>query len=462
MTGSVFDLTDISFFELDRLFAQSVRTVKRRQHKRKRRVKQGAASSSSERSRSPPRRGSLRMGGRVLPQTGGFTDKVGIVDRTIVVTGIPYGADEKVLFKHYSKCGFIEDLQMIYNRKSEPTGVAIIEYSQEEPVARAVALPAPFNEILGTPVTTKRADVQVPKKDPGPKRTLTRQQFTQQVLSGLTKAAEPQPDKRKLHIKNLKTVVREDDMRGIFKPFGDFEDFLMGTGECWITFKNHNDAQDAMASMQGFQLVGQELQITMLSVNAKAGADALSEPPKAKPLDIKNDSDFGATGTGSSNVHDRIDIMKKLMQSHSGSKVPTVVGLAVPSGSSTEPPATIAMTDANSMPPVPKPAKSTSCTLLLQNMFTPSSVDLQKDPSIYDAIREDTLEECSKFGKVVHVTVDPRGNAGLVYILYETPQQRLAGELAFNGRWFEGKKITASGIDDDIWQELAAQSESPS
>ena len=30
------------------------------------------------------------------------------------------------------------------------------------------------------------------------------------------------------------------------------------------------------------------------------------------------DSDFGATGTGSSNVHDRIDIMKKLMQSHSG------------------------------------------------------------------------------------------------------------------------------------------------
>ena len=35
-------------------------------------------------------------------QTGGFTDKVGLVDRTIVVTGIPYGADEKVLFKHYS------------------------------------------------------------------------------------------------------------------------------------------------------------------------------------------------------------------------------------------------------------------------------------------------------------------------------------------------------------------------
>eukprot|EP00439_Symbiodinium_sp_Y106_P029984 s677_g3.t1 len=79
----------------------------------------------------------------------------------------------------------------------------------------------------------------------------------------------------------------------------------------------------------------------------------------------------------------------------------------------------------------------------------------RKDPKFYDAIREDTHNECAKFGKVVHVTVDPRGSAGLIYILYESPQQRLAGELALNDRW-----ITASGIDDEIWQELATQGES--
>ncbi|CAJ1431495.1 unnamed protein product [Effrenium voratum] len=260
MTGSLFDLTDISFFELDRLFARSAKTVKRRQQKRKRREKRNADTSSSERSRSPPRRGSLRMGGRVLPQTGGFTDKVGMVERTIVVTAIPFGADEKILFKHFSKCGLIEDLQMIYNKKSEPTGVAIIEFSQEEPVSRACALPPPFNEILGQVVQAKRADAQIPKKDPGPKRTLTRQQFTQQVLSGLTKAPSDNQNMRKLHVKNLRPVVRDEDLRSIFKPFGEFEDFQMGSGECWITFKNHNDAQDAMSSMQAFQLVGQERQ----------------------------------------------------------------------------------------------------------------------------------------------------------------------------------------------------------
>merc|ERR1719343_2003030 len=103
---------------------------------------------------------------------------------------------------------------------------------------------------------------------------------------------------RKLHIKNLRSVVTEEDMQGIFRPFGDFEKFEMGSQECWITFQNHNDAQDAMASMQGFQLVGQELQISMLAV-VMAAAEKPPPPPRAPPpeqMDLKNDTDFGAVG----------------------------------------------------------------------------------------------------------------------------------------------------------------------
>ena len=46
-----------------------------------------------------------------------------------------------------------------------------------------------------------------------------------------------------------------------------------------------------MSSMQGFQLVGQELSISMLSVNLP------KDDPK-KPMDLQKDTDFGATGTG--------------------------------------------------------------------------------------------------------------------------------------------------------------------
>merc|ERR1712064_22525 len=121
---------------------------------------------------------------------------------------------------------------------------------------------------------------------------------------------------------------------------------------------------------------------------------------------------------------------------------------------------TVVTGTANPPPPPPKPGGPGSRTLLLQNMFSPSTVNLQKDPKFYEEIREDTHDECAKFGRVLHVTVDPRGSAGLIYILYETPRQREAAELALSGRWFEGKKNIAVGIDDSIWTALAAQAQS--
>merc|ERR1711957_804659 len=180
-------------------------------------------------------------------------------------------------------------------------------------------------------------------------------------------------------------------------------------------------------------------------------------PPPPPGMDLKTDSDFGATGgiAGANPLSSRIELMKKLLTSHSDKGVPTVVGLGV--GESAQKPApTSAASVTNQMPPTPKPGSPTSQTMLLQNMFAPSTVNLAKEPRFYDEMREDTHDECAKFGKVLHVTVDPRGASGLIYVLYETPQQRMAAELALNGRWFEGKKIIALGIDDSIWQVLAA------
>jgi len=324
-----------------------------------------------------------------------------------------------------------------------------------EGVARACALTPPHSDILGTSVQVKRADAQL--KVAAPKRALSRAQVTQQVLSGLRAGATASdisgPHVRKLHIKNLRPVVTEEDMRGIFKAFGEFEAFQMGNQECWITFQTHNDAQDAMGSMQGFQLVGQELQITQQAVDKVP----VRAPPPPENIDIKGDSDFGATGSGANSMQNRIELMKKLLTSHQQQGVPTVVtGTANPP----PPPPGAPPPVSAIVPPTPKPGGPGSRTLLLQNMFSPSTVNLQKDPKFYEEIREDTHDECAKFGRVLHVTVDPRGSAGLIYILYETPRQREAAELALSGRWFEGKKIIAVGIDDSIWTALAAQAQS--
>lgn len=464
MGGDPLDFADVSFFELDRLFTQSARTLRRKQLRKRRRERENKGDEkSSSGSRSPPRR--QMRGARMGPGFGGFTGSVDKVEKTVVVTGVPATADEKAIFGHFSRCGMVGDVRIVRNRQDAPTGTVIVEFLEDDGVTRACAMPPVANDMLGPAIQVKRADAQLAKPNSAPKRMMTRQQFTQQVLSGLKTGATAGevsgPNMRKLHIKNLRPVVTEEDMRGIFKPFGDFEAFQMGNQECWITFQSHNDAQDAMTSMQGFQLVGQELQIAMQAVAPPP--PAVTAPPPPETMDIKMDSDFGATGAAGSGVHNRIDLMKKLLSSHSQQGVPTVVGLAAPSNAAPQPPppSTPAPAAAASVPPTPKPGTAISRTMLLQNMFSPSTVNLRKDPRFYDEIREDTHEECAKFGKVLHVTVDPRGATGLIYVLYETPQQRMAAELALNGRWFEGKKIVALGIDDSIWQALAAQAQAP-
>jgi len=304
----------------------------------------------------------------------------------------------------------------------------------------------------------KDAKPALPKK-----LVMTRSQFTQQMLSGLKEKGmdgpKDGPSFRKLWIKNLRPVVTQEDMQGIFKPFGEFEDFKMGNMECWITFQNHNDAGDAMGSMQGFQLVGQELQIVMQSIDAAPPPPIIPPPPpvamESLESQINRDTDFGGSNAGGA---ERIELMKKLAGGVPGVAGSVVVPPPPPAKSGAPPPPPPpAGGAAQALPPTPKPGGPMARTLLLQNMFTPSEVSVQKDPKFYEEIREDTNEECSKFGKVLHVTVDPRGASGLIYVLYEAAGQRQAAEHALNGRWFEGKKIMAAGIDDTIWQALAAQ-----
>jgi len=413
---------------------------------------------SPTRSRSPAKRAKYS---KVIP-FGGFTGEVDKIEKVVVVSGVPPNADEKALHILFSRCGTVSDIKILENRRENRTGIAVVEFQEDEAVTRACMIGPPLNDLFGFPVQVKRADAQIQKDKPAPKKMMTRSQFTQQVLSGLkhSQNATEGPHMRKLHIKNLRPVVTEEDMQGIFKPFGEFETFLMGTQECWITFQSHNDAQDAMGSMQGFQLVGQELQIAVQSVEIQPPPPVLPPPPKETlEQQMAKDTDFGNTGTISSSAG-RVELMKKLASSQQGTPGVMPGGGSMPPP---PPPSGVPMPPppptATALPPTPKPGGPTARTLLLQNMFSPTGVDLKKEPRFFEEIREDTHEECSKFGKVLHVTVDPRGASGLIYVLYETAGQRQAAENALNGRWFEGKKILAAAIDDTIWQALATQAQ---
>lgn len=76
---------------------------------------------------------------------------------------------------------------------------------------------------------------------------------------------DAEPSMRKLHVENLRPEITAKDVRHIFQRFGALESFEMGNRECWMVFPSNRNAKDALKSMQGFQLEGQDLQIEIQS-----------------------------------------------------------------------------------------------------------------------------------------------------------------------------------------------------
>ena len=69
----------------------------------------------------------------------------------------------------------------------------------------------------------------------------------------------------------------------------------------------------------------------------------------------------------------------------------------------------------------------------------------QAQPNWEEELKQEIRDECSKFGRLVHVDVVP-GSAGEVYLKYADAHGAQAGVAALDGRWFASKQITATHI----------------
>ena len=96
---------------------------------------------------------------------------------------------------------------------------------------------------------------------------------------------------------------------------------------------------------------------------------------------------------------------------------------------------------ANLTPPI-----ASDC-FLLSNMFNladESSKDWHLD------IRDDVIEKCAQFGKVVHIHVDQTDPKGNVYVKCDSVATAVASVNEMHGRWFGGK------MSDTGWPTVAS------
>lgn len=83
--------------------------------------------------------------------------------------------------------------------------------------------------------------------------------------------------------------------------------------------------------------------------------------------------------------------------------------------------------------------------LIIQNMFHPS--DFEEDPLVLNEIRDDLRTECEKFGQVKKVIIFDRHPDGVASVAFKEPDDADVCQVALNGRWFGGRKLSAEPWD---------------
>ncbi|XP_030648453.1 17S U2 SnRNP complex component HTATSF1 [Chanos chanos] len=98
--------------------------------------------------------------------------------------------------------------------------------------------------------------------------------------------------------------------------------------------------------------------------------------------------------------------------------------------------------------------------IIIKNMFHPK--DFEEDPLVLNEYREDLRTECEKFGQVKKVIIFDRHPDGVASVAFKEPEEADMCQVALNGRWFGGRKLSAElwdGATDYQIEETARERE---
>ena len=98
-----------------------------------------------------------------------------------------------------------------------------------------------------------------------------------------------------------------------------------------------------------------------------------------------------------------------------------------------------------------------SACILIKNMFV---LENETEPNWNKDIEEDVVEECSKYGKVVHAHVDTQTPGGYVYLRFAAVEAASEAAKNLNGRFFSGNMITVAYVNPAEYQAKFSKAQS--
>ncbi|MCO5547692.1 hypothetical protein L7F22_001143 [Adiantum nelumboides] len=361
--------------------------------------------------------------------------------RTVFAFQISLKADERDVYDFFSKAGKVRDVRLIMDRNLRRSkGVGYVEFYDAMSVPMAISLTG--QPLLGQPVMVKPSEAE--------------KNLVQSTASTGAGAMGPYTGgARRLYVGNLHYNITDVQLRQVFEPFGTVEFVQLPTepetgqskGYAFIQFARLEDARSAQTSLNGtLHLAGRVIKVLPVTEQMNM------QEPGLVTGELDDDEGGGLTLTAQS----RTLLMQKLDRSGTSTSVTSLnsaafgnlplatsvtvntqaslVGSTLLSGvvglSNTGLAASAAAASIGS---------PTEC-LLLKNMFDPTTeteADFDLD------IKDEVMQECSKFGAVKHIHVD-KMSAGHVYIRFDMLSAAISAQHALHGRWFAGKMITVT------------------
>ncbi|KAF2715717.1 RNA-binding domain-containing protein [Pleomassaria siparia CBS 279.74] len=288
----------------------------------------------------------------------------------------------------------------------------------------------------------------------------------------------------RLYVGNIHFSVSEEDLTEIFQPFGELEHVTLQRDELnpgnrskgygFVQFVDPANAKNALADMNGFELAGRQIRVglgndkftpestaTLLrNFNAQAqnyqgsafsgaGGRGAHAGGSGGVFDRANGRDdrgvSGASALDDSdiagvnfNTYNRNKLMNALARNHEVEE-PTKSRQIV------QKPRT-AVVDK------PQPSKC----IKIQNAFDADKELQEMGVDWAKELEGEVKAECdAKYGKVVHIAVDPNTD-GDIYVKFETAAGGEKALQGLNGRNFNYRTIRASYVVDKIYNSLYA------
>lgn len=318
------------------------------------------------------------------------------------------------LDEFFSAVGKVRDVRLITDpRTKRSKGIAYIEFRDVASVPLAIALSG--QRVLGVPIIVKLTQAEKNRQPYPPPYHIP--------------ANIPTNGPMKLYVGSLHVDITEEMLRAVFEPFGTIDAINLAKDEQgnskgfgFIQFSQAEDAKRAIDQLNNFELA--------------------NKPIKVAPFTEKTNYDSSSMST-----LDNDDLDRAGLNLGASGKLALIAKLAEGSGIKLPQSALDALNVANSGALLGgghgvNPANVPSQCFLLTNMF-----DLEEEATKAGwktELQEDVIEECVKYGGIVHISIDEKVREGHIYIKCPTIAVAINAVNGLNGRYFAGKQIRAT------------------